>query len=326
VTVTEKALPGILTSLPTTTDKDCLSHTPSPERTPPVWKVPYQNSPTQPENSPVPGSPRRSAVMGPRSQPGKLARNSYQSLIPSEDGKPPPSQPQSQASSTPRPPRNYSIRESSRSPSAQYSLRRVKSEAREQTQQTPPRNQSRKRASHYTLSSTSRSTTTTSTQPSSQTQTQPQPQPQSQRQSQARRTPGTQISAIVPIWEDRAQKQSQPQSRPQPRPRSQSQSQPASASVPRHPTVSLVYDPPVLNPVSTGTGAGTGTGNGNGNGNQNGETSPRRNQADRMARMSSYRSSRQGYSTPAKKTVGLGIGAGAATPGSLYDGEGFLKE
>jgi hypothetical protein len=315
VTVTEKALPGIVTSLPTTTDKDSLSHTPSPERNPPVWKVPYQNSPTQLENSPVPGSPRRSAVMGPRSQPGKPARNSYQSLIPSEDGKSPPSHPQSQASSTARPPRNHSIRESSRSPSAQYSLRRVKSEAREQTQQTPPRNQSRKRASHYTLSSTSRSTTT-STQPNSQIQ----PQPQSQRQSQARRTPGTQISAIVPIWEDRAQKQSQPQ----PRPRSQSQSQPASASVPRRPTVSLVYDPPVLNPVSTGTGAGTGTGNGNGN--QNGETSPRRNQADRMTRMSSYRSSRQGYSTPAKKTVGLGIGAGAATPGSLYDGEGFLKE
>ncbi|KAL3489411.1 hypothetical protein BJX62DRAFT_208963 [Aspergillus germanicus] len=320
MTVTEKALPGIVTSLPTATDKDSLSHTPSPERNPPVWKVPYQNSPTQLENSPVPGSPRRSAVMGPRSQPGKPARNSYQSLIPSEDGKPPPSHPQSQASSTVRPPRNHSIRESSRSPSAQYSLRRVKSEAREQTQQTPPRNQSRKRASHYTLSSTSRSTTTTSTQPSSQTQ----PQSQSQRQSQARRTPGTQIRAIVPIWEDRAQKQSLPQSQPQPRPRSQSQSEPALASVPRRPTVSLVYDPPVLNPVSTGTGTGAGTETGNEN--QNGETSPRRNQADRMACMSSYRSARQGYSTPAKKTVGLGIGAGAATPGSLYDGEGFLKE
>jgi hypothetical protein len=308
VTVTEKALPGILTSLPTTTDKDSLSHTPSPERNPPVWKVSYQNSPTQLENSPVPGSPRRSAVMGPRSQPGKPARNSYQSLIPSDDGKPPPSQPQSQASSTPGPPRNHSIKESFRSPSTQYSLRRAKSEAREQTQQTPPRNQTRKRASHNTLSSASTSTTITST------QTNPQTQSQGQSQSQPRKTPGTQVSAVVPIWEDRAQKQSE--------------SQPASASVPRRSTVSLVYDPPVLNPVSTGTGAGTGRGTGYENGNQNGETSPRGNQADRMARMSSYRNSRQGYSTPAKKTVGLGIGAGAGatTPGSLYDGEGFLKE
>ncbi|PKY06292.1 hypothetical protein P168DRAFT_325174 [Aspergillus campestris IBT 28561] len=35
-------------------------------------------------------------------------------------------------------------------------------------------------------------------------------------------------------------------------------------------------------------------------------------------------SSRQGFTTPTKKAIGLGIGA--ATPGSLYDGDGFLKE
>ncbi|KAL2848506.1 hypothetical protein BJY01DRAFT_262614 [Aspergillus pseudoustus] len=287
VTTAEKALPGILTSLPTTTDNDSLSHTPSPERNPPVWNVSYQSSPTQLENSPVPGSPRRSAVMGPRSQPGKPARNSYQSLIPPEDNKPPsPQQTRAEPQSSPparSPPRNHSIKDSSRNQSAQYSLRRVKSEAREQTQtQTPPRGQRRKRASHYTIS------TTTSANPQSQTMQPPQ------------KTPGTQISAVVPIWED--QKQT--------RPRSQSQSQPQSASTPRRSTVSLVYDPPILD--STGT--------------TNGETSPRRNQADRMARMASYRNARQGCVTPARKAVGLGIGPGAATPGSLYDGEGFLKE
>ncbi|PLB35772.1 uncharacterized protein BDW47DRAFT_133270 [Aspergillus candidus] len=35
-------------------------------------------------------------------------------------------------------------------------------------------------------------------------------------------------------------------------------------------------------------------------------------------------SSRQSFTTPTKKAIGLGIGA--ATPGSLYDGDGFLKE
>ncbi|KAL3458538.1 hypothetical protein BJX64DRAFT_221269 [Aspergillus heterothallicus] len=281
VTVAEKALPGILTSLPTTTDRDSLSHTPSPERNPPVWKVPYQRSPTQLENSPAPGSPRRSAVMGPRNQPGKPARNSYQSLIPSEDKSSPSSQTRRQPQSTnpARPPRNHSTKDSSRSPSAQYSLRRVKSEAREQTQ-TPSLNQSRKRASHYTLSSTSSI-------------------PQSQTMQSPQKAPGTHISAVVPIWEDQKQ----------PRPRSQSRSQGQSASAPRRSTVSLVYDPPSLKPTAAGTS----------------ETSPQRNQADRMARMSSYRN-RQGCVTPARKTVGLGIGARATTPGSLYDGEGFLKE
>ncbi|KAL4868528.1 hypothetical protein BDV12DRAFT_169615 [Aspergillus spectabilis] len=247
-----KSLPGILTSLPTTTDKDSLSHTPSPERNPRVWKVPdYQVSPTTLENSPAPRSPRRSAVMGPRSQPGKPARNNYQPLIPSDDTKPatPPSS---------RTPRNNSTKESTRKPS--HPLRRVKSEAREQT---PPRSQSqadRKRASHYT-NSTSLSS------------------------GAQQKTPGTTVSAVVPIWEDQNKRKSQ--------------------TTPRRSTVSLVYDPPTLQ------------------GEKN-DTSPLRNQVDRMARMSSYRNSRHGCITPARKTVGLGIGA--TTPGSLYDGDGFLKE
>ncbi|KAL2866279.1 uncharacterized protein BJX67DRAFT_382085 [Aspergillus lucknowensis] len=236
--VAEKALPEILTSLPTAPDEESLSHTPSPERNPPIWKVPdYQSSPTQLENSPAPGSPRRSAVMGPRSQPGKPARNSYQSLLPSGHTKP-----------------------SSESPMYQsYSLRRVKSEARKQT---PPRSQSqinRNRSSYYT----------TATSPS----------------SYHHKTPGTQISAVVPIWEDQNMRSAQ--------------------SAPRRSTVSLVYDPP------------------SSDGDKN-DVSPRHNQADRMPRMSSYRNSRHGCTTPARKSVGLGIGS--TTPGSLYDGDGFLKE
>ncbi|KAL2809722.1 hypothetical protein BJX63DRAFT_344126 [Aspergillus granulosus] len=273
---TEKALPGILTSLPTTTDKDSLSHTPSPERNPPVWEAPNQSSPPQLENLPAPGSPRRPTVMGPRSQPGKPVRDGHQPLIPSENNKLPSSQPQSQSqsqsqSSSPAPvPRNQSPKDSPREPEAQYALRRVKSEAREQIQMTP-RSQSRKRASHYTHANTS-------------TISPPQA-------AQA------QISTMGPIWED--QKQTP-----------QSESQPAPA--PHRPTGPLVYDPPGLNPTSTGIG--------------NGETSPQHTQADRISRMSSYRNSRQGCATPARRVVGLGIAAGGATPGSLYDVEGFFKE
>ncbi|KAL2824016.1 hypothetical protein BDW59DRAFT_180405 [Aspergillus cavernicola] len=256
----EKALPGILTSLPTTTDRESLSHTPSPERNPSVWRVPdYQGSHAQLENSPAPGSPRRSAVMGPRSQPGKPARNSYQSLIPPEDnGRIVPPQ-------SARPPRNHSIKEPPRNPSMSYSLRRVKSEAREHTPSRSHSQSDKKRASHYI--------TTTS--------------PNPHRQN----PPGTQISMIVPIWEDQNKKQVQ--------------------AAARRSTVSLVYDPPQLY-------------------NDRGDISdisPRRNQSvvgDKMTRMSSYRNSRHGCTTPTRKTAGLGIDS--TTPGSLYDGDGFLKE
>ncbi|KAL4883065.1 hypothetical protein BJY04DRAFT_185683 [Aspergillus karnatakaensis] len=253
ITVTEKTLPGIFTSLPTTTDKDSLSHTPSPERNPPVWTVgDYQVSPATLENSPAPGSPRRSAVMGPRSQPGKPARNSYQSLIPSEDSKP--ASPQSS-----RAPRTNSTKESTRKPS--QTLRRVKSEARDQTPPRSPSQADRKRASNYTTSTSSYGTA-------------------------QQKTPGTSVKAIVPIWEDQAKKNAQ--------------------STPRRSTVSLVHDPSDQQ------------------GGDKSDASPKRGQGTRMARMSSYRNSKHGYTTPARKAVGLGIGA--TTPGSLYDGDGFLRE
>ncbi|KAL4805973.1 hypothetical protein BDV18DRAFT_140246 [Aspergillus unguis] len=261
----EKVLPELVTSLPATTDKDSLSQTPSPERTPITWKVPYQ-SPVSIENSPASSSPRRSVIMGPRSQP-KPARNSYQPLIPSEDTTPKPA-PSAPAT---RPPRSKSTKESespATSSSSSY-LRRAKSEANDQTQ-TPPRSKSQdersqKRASNYITS------TSTNTQQS--------------------KTPGTQVSAIVPIWEDCNKDSKQ--------------------ATPRRSTVSLVYDPPKF-PDS-------------GNGDK-GETSPSRVQGDRdrMMRMTNYGHSKTGFMTPARRTVGLGVGIN--TPGSLYDGEGFLKE
>ncbi|RDW61879.1 uncharacterized protein DSM5745_10551 [Aspergillus mulundensis] len=247
-TAAEKVLPEILTSLPTSTDKESLSQTPSPERNPYIWKVPYQASPTTLENPPTHGSPRRSAVMGPRTQP-KPARNSYQSLISSENTT------QTTSPSSARPARNNTVRSSSEKHS--ISLRRVKSEAKEQTL---PRGQAQpgEGTSHYTTS------------PSYNTA-----QP---------KIAGAQVSAIVPIWEDRSKSDAQ--------------------KTPRRSTVSLVYDPPNLNDKSG--------------------SSPQRSQAEKMALMSSYRNSKHGCTTPARKTVGLGIGA--STPGSLYDGDGFLKE
>jgi hypothetical protein len=228
--------------LPTTVEKDSLSQTPSPERNPLIWKIPYQASPTSLENPPTPGSPRRSAVMGPRTQP-RPARNSYQSLIPSEGTKPS------------SPIRNNTVKDTrgKQSPSP----RRAKSEAKERISPSS-HTQNRKRSSHTPTSDTSSNT-----------------QPQ---------VAGTQVSAIVPIWEDRSKSDVQ--------------------KTPRRSTVSLVYDPLNLNEKS--------------------DASPKRSQADRLARMSSFKNSKHGCTTPAKKTVGLGIGA--ATPGSLYDGDGFLKE
>ncbi|GIK00176.1 hypothetical protein Aspvir_004196 [Aspergillus viridinutans] len=45
---------------------------------------------------------------------------------------------------------------------------------------------------------------------------------------------------------------------------------------------------------------------------------------ERTSHKSSQKTPKKGITTPTGKTIGLGIGA--ATPGSLYDGDGFLKE
>ncbi|KAL5356615.1 hypothetical protein BJX96DRAFT_123829 [Aspergillus floccosus] len=91
-TTTIKSLPDLLTSLPSGTVTS-LSSTPSPEKKPPIWIAPppplpnntYASSPTTYENA-SPGSPRRSAVKGPRSQPGKSTPRSSVRSIPPDDG------------------------------------------------------------------------------------------------------------------------------------------------------------------------------------------------------------------------------------------------
>ncbi|KAL4896007.1 hypothetical protein BDV59DRAFT_199229 [Aspergillus ambiguus] len=96
---TIKSLPDLLTNIPPVPGAEPnLSSTPSPEKKPPIWMAPppplpnnpFAGSPTTYENS-SPGSPRRSAVKGPRSQPGKpaaaAARSSVRSLPPDDSVK-----------------------------------------------------------------------------------------------------------------------------------------------------------------------------------------------------------------------------------------------
>ncbi|KAL4790008.1 hypothetical protein BDV19DRAFT_350346 [Aspergillus venezuelensis] len=306
----EKALLSLVTSLPANTEDDSISHTPSPERNPPAWKVSdYQGSPTTIEDSIAPGSPRRSAVMGPRNPP-KPVRNSYQSLISSEDtSKQTSSPPSTRPSRTPSQKKHQQHQQQhqqqpgpkpARAPTQASFIRRVKSEAKEQT---PPRSKSqsdRNRASHYTI-------TTSSSTPNTNAGTVPGSGsgsgngngngngtgPNNGPPRSPSKIPGAQVSAIVPIYEDRDVNKS------------------FSQTTPRRSTVSLVYDPP-----------------------KSSSQSPEKkgpSQTERMARMASYRNKHgnghgNGAVTPKKKTVGLGIGATAATPGSLYDGDGFLKE
>ncbi|KAL4974342.1 hypothetical protein BDW66DRAFT_161385 [Aspergillus desertorum] len=164
--VKEKVLSGIVASLPTIKAKDSLSQTSLPERNPHIWKVPYQASPITLENTLTPDSPRRPAVMGPRNQP-KPARNSYQSLIPSENVTKPPSPPSTHAA------RNNTLKDTrGKQPPSPPSVK--------------PKRKYRRRAT---------------------------PRPRNSLGS----TPsisGTQVSAVVPIWEDRSKSDVQKTPRP----------------------------------------------------------------------------------------------------------------
>jgi hypothetical protein len=75
----DRSLPELFTSL-APSNGDCLSHTPSPERTPSVWELPEAPSPSY-ENAPSTGSPRRSAVKGPRTQPQYTAARSQSTRV-----------------------------------------------------------------------------------------------------------------------------------------------------------------------------------------------------------------------------------------------------
>ncbi|PWY90806.1 hypothetical protein BO70DRAFT_376647 [Aspergillus heteromorphus CBS 117.55] len=91
----EKMLPEVVTTLLPPKIDTSLSSTPSSEQNSPVWMIPnYNSSPTTHENASSPGSPRRSAVKGPRHPPAKsAARSSYRSMNPLEDSAKSPSSP-----------------------------------------------------------------------------------------------------------------------------------------------------------------------------------------------------------------------------------------
>ncbi|KAI9045374.1 uncharacterized protein KD926_008801 [Aspergillus affinis] len=173
-----KTLPELVTSLPTATE---MSRTPSPDKHTPIWIVPnYTASPTVYENSPSPGSPRRSGVKGPRSQPVRSARNSFRAA-PLEE---------SVTSPTERVPRTQSMRESTR---PTESLQRAKSCAVESPSFTAGRTtntETDRRKSRLSMT------------------------PQQQLPPGVSQTPWSHGGRIVPIWEDRALEQQQSAQKP----------------------------------------------------------------------------------------------------------------
>ncbi|PLB45952.1 hypothetical protein P170DRAFT_414683 [Aspergillus steynii IBT 23096] len=241
----DKTLPELVTSLPTTTESS-MSRTPSPDKHAPLWTVPnHIASPTIYESSPSPGSPRRSAVKGPRSLSAKPGRNSFRALPLDENA----------SSGTEDPvPRTKSMRRETITKSAD-SLQRAKSSSAVDS----PLFTAGRIAVDMDRRNNRSSTTA------------------QQFSSGANQTPWPHVGRIVPIWEDRAIEQRQSTQKP---------------------SVSLVNEPAELQ----------------------GEVPPTPKRDPSRGRQMS----RPAFTTPIKKTVGLGIGA--ATPGSLYDGDGFLKE
>ncbi|XHG00006.1 hypothetical protein AWENTII_003480 [Aspergillus wentii] len=115
-TESAKDLPGLFTALPSTEEAN-MTHTPSPEKPTPGWMGRKSNeSPTTYENSPSTGSPRRSMIKGPRSQPGKFARNPQRSSASTPLGEyAPTTSTPSSPSSRPSRPNRTSSRDSRRS-------------------------------------------------------------------------------------------------------------------------------------------------------------------------------------------------------------------
>ncbi|KAJ6110745.1 hypothetical protein N7486_002980 [Penicillium sp. IBT 16267x] len=69
----DRDLPELFTSLPA--DEGALTHTPSPEHKLNVWATPEEAPSPSYENHIANGSPRRTPLKGPRSQPGRSARS-----------------------------------------------------------------------------------------------------------------------------------------------------------------------------------------------------------------------------------------------------------
>ncbi|GAQ09435.1 hypothetical protein ALT_6756 [Aspergillus lentulus] len=242
----DKTLPEIMTSLPSSNDGS-LSQTPSPEKNAPLWLLPvYASSPTSRENASPQTSPRRSAVKGPRTLPNKMVYgNSPRSAAPLEENDTLSVQ---QASSSTRP----------------LSLRPYGSSKDVATATDPlPHDES----SATVLDST----------PLKQ-------QDQEDLPCDVHRTLSTSNGNMVTIWEDNDTER-----------KAQRIAPPTPSNDPASCLKKFVQ-----------------------NGSQQTTTD------NWTPRKSSQKAPKKGLTTPTGKTVGLGIGA--ATPGSLYDGDGFLKE
>ncbi|KAE8374225.1 hypothetical protein BDV26DRAFT_284429 [Aspergillus bertholletiae] len=245
----DKVLPEIITTLPPAIG-DSLTNTPSPDKPAPVWILPkYSGSPTAYENAPSPGSPRRSAVKGPRSQPVRPRRNSVRSHLVENSVN---------ASSPPARPRSQSMR---------HGLNRLSTDSMQRAKTTTS---SSPRPHSQHMSEQEKQTTDDSLSTQEHLSILPSERPPSHSSSRAG-------NPNVLIWEDHVRTPS------------------------RRPTKKSI-----VSIISEESGPAE----------LPGDSSPRK--PERL------KSARPEFSTPVRKTVGLGIGA--ATPGSLYDGEGFLKE
>lgn len=259
----DRGLPELFTSLPPTLEATSLSHTPSPERIPPVWEVPEVPSPTY-ENTPGNGSPRRSAVKGPRSQPASAPRPVRSS---STRGPEKPSMDPFVTAGSPADISQITGTQGSDWRKSTDSLHRTATDATE-------RGYRRFRDSRDSLASGLGSSAV----PSS---------PAYGTKGSAK--PGSTVRDRVTIWEDANRSGSPP--KPQP---ARSYRFGESNTSPTHDKNSV---PRSLTKIESPT---------------------------RQHMPATPTSARRGMTTPTGK--GLGIGIGCATPVSLYDGDGFLRE
>lgn len=268
-----KTLPGIDTALATRAAS--LSRTPSPDKSPPAWSASNQApSPSTRENPPNPGEPRVSAVKGPRSQPGKPAKNTQRSSMPLAEN--PTSPPPSTSSN-----------------SGPNSLNQISQKS----------NSTLNRGN----SNSTNNTSTTNDQDAAEgleVVSGPQPTRPLSPSCGVNKTPSNRSGNIVTIWED-----TKLDTRLERTP-----SKNSSASAPGE-AVELQGDVS-FNQVERHKSTTGGIK----------ETEDKDTDNDKLSRTASRKSTKPELITPVKKTVGLGIGATAATPGSLYDGDGFLKE
>ncbi|PYH48863.1 uncharacterized protein BP01DRAFT_403500 [Aspergillus saccharolyticus JOP 1030-1] len=262
----ENSLPEIVTTLPIPKIETSLLNTPSPETANnPAWLMSsHASSPSAYENMSSPGSPRRSAVKGPRNQPGRQMRNSYRPSQPLEDNA------------------KLSLRTTSRPPQMRKDPARKPSDpaqrSRPAADQAMPRNQGPAGQSPYPPGTKP---------PPTQSLRHHRPQNRPPPPSSNPKSPVMQTGGIVSIWEDG----------------------PLELKAPPKSTVSLVKEIPDVPDVPAGKPV---------------ERTKSQGPGDRSPSKSSTSRSKPEPKTPTRRAVGLGIGA--ATPASLYDGDGFLKE